>query len=670
MKEAFKVIGNYLAVDGNRDGSLTFDFADRKTSEHPWRWWINDDKDQENVDIDSGADVPGSGSNGTDGAVNGRRDLVDVFPVGIDLSGLRQAFPPSDGYAIQLRQADGAVNVVPVNHVVGSAFDYLTHEQDSGYGGGFGQAAHNANVTAITSAGVPIPTEIDQLWRSSNASAVMLVEGRSATKKPLELVINRGNFSVVAGQIELSMSPVEDMYRWLNLRGVVQAGGKSTRTEEPENLPDSECSDAQVVWVHGFNVGPEPARAWMAELYKRLYQTRMKASFTGVTWAGDLGNGLIIEYLTADYHLSVVNGAKTAPALAQAVAALSGPSRKILVSHSMGAGVVGPAIADFGLSGYDKYFAIDAAMAMEAYDAGMPDATNMIHPAWRDATGRTYPNKLVASRWNELWPDGDDRRKLTWRGRLGLLPRMYNVYSTGEEVLANSTGQAPNILPTWLGGNGPSPWAWQVQEWTKGGNALVGIPNITFVHNAHGGWGFNVKQMVSLNSNYDDPFFVSPNQRRPVKINEANLTTPVTGADLFNIGSEYIFPIGDRVAERLNDLTTNSAQKSRPLFKPFDIQAQLSGLGGAGIASTERVRLLAEVIPAVTYAMGANPLQRSNEASPQVPGYDMNINVEVGWPSVAQYPDHQQWFHSDIKDVAYLYTWRVFDYIVNTGNLR
>src|SRR5262249_30873779 len=51
MNGALKIVQiPFLAVDGNRDGSLTFDPEDVVSTEQPWRWWINDNNDKPGKD--------------------------------------------------------------------------------------------------------------------------------------------------------------------------------------------------------------------------------------------------------------------------------------------------------------------------------------------------------------------------------------------------------------------------------------------------------------------------------------------------------------------------------------------------------------------------------------------------------------------------------------------
>jgi alpha-beta hydrolase superfamily lysophospholipase len=89
--------------------------------------------------------------------------------------------------------------------------------------------------------------------------------------------------------------------------------------------------------------------------------------FTGVTWYGnesrwdDPTDAL-------DYYDNVRNAFLTASNLSVAVANLPG-TQKFIMAHSLGNIVVSSAIQDFGMN-IDAYFAIDAAVATEAYDGG------------------------------------------------------------------------------------------------------------------------------------------------------------------------------------------------------------------------------------------------------------------------------------------------------------
>jgi hypothetical protein len=94
----------------NFDRNETIDLTGLKdrskvTEDKPFRWWINDDSDD--GDIASGdSDVPGAVTglfefdhrtpNHDDEVINGRCDLVDFFPLFLDIKQLMEVLPPSN----------------------------------------------------------------------------------------------------------------------------------------------------------------------------------------------------------------------------------------------------------------------------------------------------------------------------------------------------------------------------------------------------------------------------------------------------------------------------------------------------------------------------------------------------------------------------------------------
>ncbi|MDF9832660.1 hypothetical protein M2103_000874 [Ereboglobus sp. PH5-5] len=72
-----------------------------------------------------------------------------------------------------------------------------------------------------------------------------------------------------------------------NQNGVHVANDPGDRTGEPKNWPDSLCtSNRAFVFLHGYNVNPQEARGWGAEMFKRLYWAESKAQFHMVIWPG------------------------------------------------------------------------------------------------------------------------------------------------------------------------------------------------------------------------------------------------------------------------------------------------------------------------------------------------------------------------------------------------
>ena len=120
-----------------------------------------------------------------------------------------------------------------------------------------------------------------------------------------------------------------------------------------------------------------------------------------VTWRGDEGTG-------ADYYLNVENAFATAPYLASLVNSVQG--EKVILAHSLGNTVVSSAMQDYGMQ-VGKYFALNSAVASEAYDPSLADtSTNspLTHVDWDEFEPRTW-----SAQWHSLFALSDDRSRLT-----------------------------------------------------------------------------------------------------------------------------------------------------------------------------------------------------------------------------------------------------------------
>jgi hypothetical protein len=368
-------LGRLLAVDNNRDGQISFDATDATTPAKPFRFWINDS--QEGGDVTSGSDtVPGSSlPNYAVNQVNGRCDLINFFPVALCLSNVLQLLPPANGWEYHLSQADSAVKFVYTSLTQSNAFDYLTNwDGYDDYGINTDEWVTNADTIQVTSEGVALDMNWLAQVQNNDGVGVILMEGCTNTINPLMLEIWHNGQKMGGVPLYISISGVEQMYRWINLRDSFTVSGETqptinypTRLAEPSNFPDSASNGRQIIHVHGFNVTEQQGRAEIAQVFKRLWQSGSKAMFTGVTWYGnesrwdDPTDAL-------DYYDNVRNAFLTASNLSVAVANLPG-TQKFIMAHSLGNIVVSSAIQDFGMN-IDAYFAIDAAVATEAYDGG------------------------------------------------------------------------------------------------------------------------------------------------------------------------------------------------------------------------------------------------------------------------------------------------------------
>jgi hypothetical protein len=121
-----------MSTDVDRDGVIdpTFYGPDFVSTNHPFRFWVNDSSDSGD---DGGNGIPGSGKpNALAGVVTGSRDLVNFFPVSLNIQSLLQS-QPDHAFTCWLSQADGALNYVDTawyddatNLTTSNALVYLT----------------------------------------------------------------------------------------------------------------------------------------------------------------------------------------------------------------------------------------------------------------------------------------------------------------------------------------------------------------------------------------------------------------------------------------------------------------------------------------------------------------------------------------------------------------
>ena len=463
------------AVDNNRDGQITFDDADSTTPAQPFHFWVNDSKESGDVSEAANA-APGSGSpNYALNHVNGRADLVNFFPVALCLSNVLQWLPPTNGWEYHLAQANSAVKFVYTSLTPTNAFDYLTNvTATAGYGVNGDEAPQSADTIAVSSSGTKLDTNWLAQVQNNGGYGVVLMEGCATTAQPLNLEIWKNGQKLGGVPLYLSISGVEQMYRWINLRHVTgETETRTTDVNQPANNPDSLSDGKQFVFVHGYNVNEQSAQGWSAEMFKRLYQSHSHAMFTAVTWYGEEGQWPVFG-ITPDYYENVVNAFDTASNLAVTVNAL--PGQKYIAGHSLGNMVVSSAIADWGLN-VNAYFAIDAAVAMEAYNSGIGENPHLVPTQYWP----NYHTNLWASYWFSLFPPGDNRTNLTWQNRFGNIPAAYDYYSSTEDVLADADGQSHSVFAT--------AYSWMNQEMYKGSWASA---IITLFSHSEAGWSFNI----------------------------------------------------------------------------------------------------------------------------------------------------------------------------------
>lgn len=638
-----------LIPDYNHNRKIDQEDIDRALNGDTYYFWVNDD--------DGNGDTEGSGIPGTGPkvdtshlVVDGTRDLVDFFPVHLDILRLINTYDPAT-YLYRLRNADSALNYVITDLGPADSGDYLTGSNGTiepaktlGTAPTLSISSVSANI--VTASYIALKPEV--LNAVKQGKGVILIEGYKPTQNPLTLeVYDKDLNKVFETSLSLSIDGVEQMFRHKNLS---QAGGgpaplptEIDRLLEPANYPDKECTGNQngkgknFVFVHGYNVNPQESRGSNAEMFKRMYWSGSRAKFWGVSWYGWESQGYMGPWgnRTGNYHINVQHAFKTAPTFANFINwTVSGDgSDTVVAAHSLGNMLVSSAMNDWKAN-ISKYFLVNAAVALEAYGDTEKDP-NMVHLDWSN-----YNERLWASEWHTKFTTPDGRSKLTWRNRFTDLPkdRLYNYYSSGDQVFRIhpnqenlfgapdlpglediNSGKVLNIL--YVG-----TYSWSLQEKLKGRMAVEGYTGSTY-----GGWGFNL-------NDYSEP-------------------------------ASFGKPISSLLA---NNIPENEL-KTKPFFNIKQSDSSLiNELTGSDYATINRDRLLAEAIPARTGAAGRNPIKMLGDIRHN---FDMQMDFikRVGdgivWPRRdIEYND--VWLHSDIIDISYLYIYSLFDAFVTNGGFK
>ncbi|MGN0834151.1 MAG: alpha/beta fold hydrolase [Kiritimatiellia bacterium] len=364
------------------------------------------------------------------------------------------------------------------------------------------------------------------------------------------------------------------------------------------------CAEkANVFFIHGANVSERHARAWASEMFKRLWQAGANMEFYPVAWESDIGPSY-------NYQVNVSNAFVTASRLAPYVNSI--PGRRVVIAHSLGTMVAAAAIQDYGMQ-VEKLIMLNSAIPSEAFDPSLADATpenKLVHDSWT-----SYTNTCWTALWHRLFPSGDARSRLTWRGRFAaVVPIAVNFYSSGDEVLE----LYPNAHnPAWYNGLSPSGnwgdrYSWHKQEIWKGRKSLLGFIGTT----EWSGWGFSCNALG-------------------VRTWSASDANAVADPSVF---------------------ATNT------VFNPYP-----ESITNPCATRLETDSHLAQGIPALS-----PPTGRTNLWHKRIPSFDMNsAEFKVNaWPRPDDGRLGGRFLHSDVKNVAYFFVHLVFQKIVEVGGLK
>ncbi|MBQ3342360.1 MAG: alpha/beta hydrolase, partial [Kiritimatiellae bacterium] len=611
-----------LLADADGDWSLGEGDVAAQLEGRMFRFWTNEDIHKGDYVGQSSDLAP----NASDYVVNGRLDLMNLFPVKLDLKPFVDAWGQSVTFILWSPES-GSLRFCGLDAQPDEAWSYQTNDVYTTTG----DPVYAADLIPVSGDG----EEIDpgDYLGLGNAPGVLAFEAASEVLRPdaLMLLVTDGDDVLFSYGLPLAVFSVDRMYRWRGLRQV--CGGSSSipdRTGEPWHMTDADAADVDVFFLHGFNVSESDARNWSRQVFKRLWLSGSRARFHGFSWYGDY-NLIGSTFNGLHYHQDVYHALKTASAFKSHVeAAQPDSSKRVIMAHSLGNMVAAEALRQ-GLA-VGKYFMFNAAVASEAIDGTLQAASTSDegYLKYVPSDWHGYTNMCWAANWHR-WFQGDATDA---RGRMGWpdyfsdaltnAVTVCNYYSSGDEIFEEmpSTPSAlsgvlhwPTFQSSWPFVDlssmfTPSVNAWQKQEVLKGVDAVAGT--------LAGGWGFHVFQ----DGTQPDPSWRTYSEQEACLMVEDG--SIVTNA-VFARNATAMF----------NSSATQDAQWET----------------------------LAKYVPAVSGAVG----KRSIFA---VYGRDIDMNLDSeqgverlnGWGrNNPQYG--ASWLHSDMKNMAYWYVFPLYRHL-------
>ena len=398
-----------IAVDANRDGVIKFagNFndpntasspADTTSQDKPYRFWLNDDNDSNEMDH------PGSSTKDSDSnTIVSVRDLEDFTRLWINIGGLQDAIAAGTiTVGLEWRNVTSGSPSIKVFAAVENSGStaYLTDASLVTAGNQMGATA----VGTITSGGsFQFPTSFWQadalsgrpIFSGSNPNRYLLFEGCTEGTGQLVLTFWQGSQKIgEGGSVWLDLKNIKKMYERAiatpdtlvrpynsNSSTFDDSGFHYTiDTSNAYQAPADEQKTA-LVFVHGWNMSYNDYVNYSETMFKRLWWQGYKGKFCAFRWATltDLDSYNTSEYRAWKYGKS----------LKDYVASLNNYTVSV-AAHSMGNVVTGSALQR-GM-GVNRYFLMEAAIPGGCYN----DAVN------------NYPDFLTAEQTKPTPDTGSD----------------------------------------------------------------------------------------------------------------------------------------------------------------------------------------------------------------------------------------------------------------------
>ena len=630
VRQGLTAVAPPVRVDVDRDNDIDATDAQSLADGAIFRFWCNDDTDKGDYIGQSGDATPNAGNL----KVDGKLDLVNFFPVQIDVSAFRRVWGNNASFKIRAPWSSGIWHCAVVNGLSADATDSLQTESQTVAGGA---ALDSADLVDLDWTGL----DLGDVLRPDGTAMLAFEATRTAQADDgPELVVSLGDAEVFTYRLAAEMSHVDDMFRFGNLRAAAENPAFVPNVPALQPKWDQGRKDIDVFFTHGFNVSLEDARKWGRILFKRFWHSGFNARFHMLTWEGNYSLAPGETFNGLHYQHDVWYAQRTGGALKRYVeAAQPDSSKRILMTQSLGNMVACEALRE-GLH-VGQYYMFDAAVQSEAIDGTLRAETSVDEPYTKyvPEDWRGYTNACWAANWHRLFAgvSNDARAQMGWtdrfQGALGNATEVYNYYSSGDAVFAE-TGDVPALLDDavhwgldWFLWVIPYPTVeftfenhcWQKQEVLKGMATVAGTLS--------GGWGFNVWQEYdSLSGTW-----------RGVRYSQAGAAAAVNNGSITN---RPAFDVSG-AAEMINPNATDD----------------------------DVFLALAKHVPALSSPVGGSAV-RVDEIRENINMNDTGgVPCPNGWGRPAEKGEYP-WKHSDMKDMAYFYVYKLYEQLIQKGDLK
>ncbi len=381
-----------LLVDANRDGEMTFDnpWDDQTTQKTPYRFWTNDDQDNQIGVRDSGEVVPAQVKDSADGKIQSPRDCEDLTRVWINLKGFTKFFVNGQiTMAVRMREVASGE---PSAHLFRALTPGLEHIKEEGIAHAqssapFHQALGGSNGDLCSrSTAVRIDPQFWGGLSEDNPVTPLLLEGVTAGIAELCVEFYDSAHGKIAESpgVWLDLREARDLYARvratpehpdekvalpLPYRRATTFNENHSHFRAESFTPPADEAGQALIFVHGSNELEAESRNRAETIYKRLWHQGYKGRLVFFHWDTLVGydNG---EYPLGQYNMNEYVALKYGPALMKYRATLPQSHQVHVIAHSLGNGVVGSALKS-GMA-VNNYLMMQAAFSAKAYNAGLP----------------------------------------------------------------------------------------------------------------------------------------------------------------------------------------------------------------------------------------------------------------------------------------------------------